>query len=186
MPPKAGGGGGGAWGGITGTLSSQTDLQAALDAKVDLTGDTMTGPLITAASASGGSGFRLPPGAAPSAPVDGDIWTETSGVYARVNGVTKQLDAAGGAAAIEVVEVDFTTAAASKFFDIAFASASVGQQVVVSPSLDMPTGVAEDELEMDPIVTAGRVLSAGNIRVFVASATGALLTGKRNINVMVG
>jgi hypothetical protein len=29
------GGGGGAWGGITGTLSDQTDLQAALDAKLD-------------------------------------------------------------------------------------------------------------------------------------------------------
>lgn len=28
-----GGGGGASWGGITGTLSSQTDLQAALDAK---------------------------------------------------------------------------------------------------------------------------------------------------------
>ena len=31
-----GGGGGGAWGSITGTLSSQTDLQTALDAKQEL------------------------------------------------------------------------------------------------------------------------------------------------------
>ena len=31
--PGEGGGGSGAWGGITGTLSAQTDLQAALDAK---------------------------------------------------------------------------------------------------------------------------------------------------------
>jgi hypothetical protein len=31
------------WGGIVGTLSSQTDLQTALDAKVNDTGDTMTG-----------------------------------------------------------------------------------------------------------------------------------------------
>lgn len=38
-------GGGGSWGSISGTLSSQTDLQAALDAKVNDTGDTMTGPL---------------------------------------------------------------------------------------------------------------------------------------------
>jgi len=39
VPPQSpvsggGGGGGGAWGGITGTLSAQTDLQSALDAKV--------------------------------------------------------------------------------------------------------------------------------------------------------
>jgi len=44
---NGGGGGGGstAWGTITGTLSSQLDLQAALNAKVALTGDTMTGLL---------------------------------------------------------------------------------------------------------------------------------------------
>lgn len=39
-------GGGGAWGSITGTLSAQTDLQTALDGKVDenspITGDTKT------------------------------------------------------------------------------------------------------------------------------------------------
>jgi len=33
-------GGGGTWGSITGTLSNQTDLQAALDAKVPYTGAT--------------------------------------------------------------------------------------------------------------------------------------------------
>jgi hypothetical protein len=32
---SAGGGGSASWGGITGTLSSQTDLQTALNAKVD-------------------------------------------------------------------------------------------------------------------------------------------------------
>lgn len=42
----AGGGGGAAtWGTITGTLSDQTDLQNSLDDKVDVAGDTMTGPL---------------------------------------------------------------------------------------------------------------------------------------------
>lgn len=40
------GAGGGTWGSITGTLSDQTDLQTALDAKVDVAGDTMTGDLI--------------------------------------------------------------------------------------------------------------------------------------------
>lgn len=37
------GGGGGAWGSITGTLSAQTDLQAALDAKAALLSPTFTG-----------------------------------------------------------------------------------------------------------------------------------------------
>jgi len=43
---KGGGGGGGTWGSITGTLSDQTDLQSALDGKVDentaITGATKT------------------------------------------------------------------------------------------------------------------------------------------------
>lgn len=38
-----GGGGGGTWGSITGTLSSQTDLQTALNAKASLSGATFTG-----------------------------------------------------------------------------------------------------------------------------------------------
>ncbi len=45
-------GAGAVWGAITGTLSAQTDLQAALDAKVNDTGDTMTGPLTVNASTS--------------------------------------------------------------------------------------------------------------------------------------
>ena len=36
-----------AWGSITGTLSSQTDLNTALDAKVDVAGDTFTGSMNT-------------------------------------------------------------------------------------------------------------------------------------------
>jgi len=40
-----GGGGGGTWGSITGTLSAQTDLQSALDAKLALAGGAMTGAI---------------------------------------------------------------------------------------------------------------------------------------------
>lgn len=38
----SGGGGGGTWGSITGTLSNQTDLQAALDAKANINAPTFT------------------------------------------------------------------------------------------------------------------------------------------------
>lgn len=50
---------------------------------------TFTGKATTAASGSGSAGLALPHGTAPSSPVDGDVWTTTSGVYARINGVTK-------------------------------------------------------------------------------------------------
>jgi hypothetical protein len=51
-----------------------------------LAGATFTGEVITAASASGGAGFNLPPGAAPSAPNNGDCWTTTAGLFCWING----------------------------------------------------------------------------------------------------
>lgn len=41
--------------------------------------------------------LNVPHGTAPTTPSDGDIWTTTSGIYARINGTTNQLDASGGA-----------------------------------------------------------------------------------------
>lgn len=61
-----------------------------------VTGGTMTGKLITAASTTNGAGLNLPPGTAPTSPVNGDLWSTNSGVYARVNGVT--IDLVGGTA----------------------------------------------------------------------------------------
>lgn len=55
---------------------------------ISTTGATMTGLFVTVASASGGAGLRLPHGAAPSAPVNGDMWTTTGGLFARINGTT--------------------------------------------------------------------------------------------------
>lgn len=44
--------------------------------------------LTTMASATGGAGLRLPHGAAPTSPVNGDVWTTTAGLFVRVNGST--------------------------------------------------------------------------------------------------
>ena len=47
-----------------------------------------TGLLLTDASDASSSGFRLPHGAAPTSPVNGDVWTTTAGLYFRINGTT--------------------------------------------------------------------------------------------------
>src|ERR1700681_1387079 len=39
-----------------------------------VSGGTLTGPLITAPSITGGAGFNIPPGTAPLTPNNGDIW----------------------------------------------------------------------------------------------------------------
>ncbi len=47
------------------------------------------GKINTVASASGAAGLNVPHGAAPTSPVDGDIWTTTAAIFARINGTTK-------------------------------------------------------------------------------------------------
>jgi hypothetical protein len=44
--------------------------------------------LITAASNTGFAGLRLPHGVAPTTPLNGNLWTTTAGLFARINGVT--------------------------------------------------------------------------------------------------
>ena len=50
---------------------------------------TVVGELITAPSATGAAGLRLPSGTAPTSPVDGDIWYDGANVKFRVGGTTK-------------------------------------------------------------------------------------------------
>ena len=63
----------------------------------DVTSDTTyafidaSGKVSTIASTTANAGFNIAHGVAPSVPVDGDIWTTTGGVFARINSSTRQL-----------------------------------------------------------------------------------------------
>jgi hypothetical protein len=74
-------------------LISYTDAGVAKTTIFDInraTGAFTLGTLLaTLASATGTAGLRLPHGAAPTSPVDGDMWTTTAGLFVRINGVTK-------------------------------------------------------------------------------------------------
>lgn len=79
----------------TGKSWSSSKISSELSLKLNKAGDTMTGALITSASAAGGAGLRLPHGAAPSIPTNGDAWTTTAGWFARINGATVQFSVVG-------------------------------------------------------------------------------------------
>lgn len=49
----------------------------------------MTGLLATVASGTGGAGLRIPHGTAPSAPVNGDVWTTSADLLIHMNGTTR-------------------------------------------------------------------------------------------------
>jgi len=74
------------WGGITGTLADQVDLQAALDAKVSLTGDEIIAGLKT---------FSTPPRASTLNTGDNIITTDTDGDF-QESGVKVETAPAGG------------------------------------------------------------------------------------------
>jgi hypothetical protein len=48
----------------------------------------VTGGATFGAGTTGRSSIRLPHGVAPTAPVDGDMWTTTAGLFVRINGAT--------------------------------------------------------------------------------------------------
>ena len=77
----------------TGTEPATLEIRTAAGAFLSLATATrvatLSGALITLASATGGAGLNLPHGAAPTSPVNGDIWSTTAGLFIRINGVTK-------------------------------------------------------------------------------------------------
>jgi len=56
---------------------------------INTSGTTVTGYFVTAASATGSAGFNLPPGVAPTSPINGDMWTTNAGLFLQVNGSTQ-------------------------------------------------------------------------------------------------
>lgn len=55
---------------------------------VNRAGDTMTGKLTLIPSGTALAPLNVPEGATPASPQDGDIWTEPSGMFARIEGAT--------------------------------------------------------------------------------------------------
>ena len=68
---------------------------------------TFAKTIIAPASTTSIPSLRLPHGVDPTVPVDGDIWTKTTGVFARVNGVTQQLDIGGGSSSTVIGTAPF-------------------------------------------------------------------------------
>jgi len=83
-------------GGVTETLAEQSWVtsqgyltSSALTPYAPLAGATFTGLVTTVAASAATAGLNIPHTAtAPTAPVNGDIWTTTAGLFVRINGVT--------------------------------------------------------------------------------------------------
>ena len=79
-------------GAITCTKSSSTLFGTGAFATIAnylaLVGGTMSGELSTVASTTTNAGLNIPQGAAPTTPVNGDVWNTSAGMYVRIAGAT--------------------------------------------------------------------------------------------------
>lgn len=68
------------------------DIRDALTARLMRSGvNAMTGKLPLAAATTAMASANLPHGTAPTGPANGDVWSTTHSVYARVNGITRDM-----------------------------------------------------------------------------------------------
>jgi hypothetical protein len=98
---------------------------------------TFTGKKTFTPATAGSAFLNIAPGVAPSAPVDGDIWETTAGIFAQINGATVQI---GG-----------------------ITSAFVGARVFRSTDQSIPTGGAWTSLSYDqaPLQSGGTFWTSG-------------------------
>lgn len=68
----------------SGTIALTSDLSSY----AALSGATFTGSVLFPAATTSATSIRVPHGSAPTTPTNGDIWTTTAGLYARINGST--------------------------------------------------------------------------------------------------
>nr|MCH9837023.1 hypothetical protein [bacterium] len=137
--------------GTNGVAGSTTNITIGTNSGGTSTA-TVNALLVTRASATTGSGLRVTPGTAPTSPVNGDVWTDTAGIYARINGVTQTLTPPAAA----------TVAEAKLGNDTAkFISSNVLQKVVNSPSYyKFPRGVMSTSTSgTGATVTQGALIS---------------------------
>lgn len=75
---------------IISTLGTKADLTVDRSGNTSVAGTlTASGLVSTPASTTSSAGLRIPHGTAPTSPVNGDLWTTTTAVLARINGTTR-------------------------------------------------------------------------------------------------
>lgn len=66
-------------------------INGATEQLAELNNNTFTGKQTLPASTTSAAPLNLAHGTAPTSPVNGDIWTTTTGLFVRINGATEQL-----------------------------------------------------------------------------------------------
>ena len=144
---------------INGAVLTAAQWNACFQAKqnvlgftpVNRAGDIMQGPLITSVPSSTAAGLNLPQGAAPSLPNNGDIWTTSSGLFVRINGVTVgPLTGPAGAsfAGTSPITVSFPAGVVTYAFNFSVANTFTAAQKISLNGATLPAGLTGSVLRL--------------------------------------
>lgn len=151
---------------ITGQVPTAGQWNSYFAAKQDMlgytpvnkAGDVMTGKLITVASTTIQAGLSIPAGAAPTSPINGDIWTTTAGVFARINGVTVGPltgPVSTSFAGTSPIGVTFPAGVVTYAFDFTIANTFLAQQTAQGATTTSPGWYAQIAGDTVPRVRIG-------------------------------
>ncbi len=120
----------------TPAISGGTINNATVGATTPNTGSfttlAATGLVTTAASTTSSAGIRLPHGAAPTTPTNGDLWSTTTGLFARINGATVgPYGSGGGSPGGSTTQLQYNNAGA---FAGASGITTTGTELAIAPA----------------------------------------------------
>jgi Protein of unknown function (DUF2793) len=144
------------------TLPNSSGELALLSGAQTFTGvKTFSAPVTLAAATAGGASLNVPHGVAPATPVNGDLWTTTGGVFARVNGATVDLAATGA--------TDLSYTASTRFL-----ASSTGADVTLPLATGTDAGLmaSGDFTKLAGVATGATANSADALLLARANHTG--------------
>lgn len=183
----------------TNTFTATQTFAAITTTTIACTTLTATGLITTVASATGGAGLNLPHGAAPTSPVNGDLWTTTAGLFARINGATQTVPAGSGTSGTITRWTGTGTLANGSITDTGTYVSHAGQprctaygtpgtsvaattsaDVVLASELMDVGGFAVNGVFTIPAAAGGLYLLAGNVTISSTSGTTATIQWLKN------
>lgn len=119
----------------TGKMVLSLNQNLSTSGTPSFSGLSLTAKLSTVASSASSSGLVIPHGTAPTSPVNGDMWTTTSGLFTRINGTTEQY-AKLASPSFSGVPLSTTAAADTNTTQIATTAFVIGQASSTNPLMD--------------------------------------------------